>query len=229
MPPVDDKKNAEITKRYLELPEDVQNALFAKETSDSILAVGKKYTLSIEKIGELADETGLVMLGITPPSEYIKNLVQRIGVDQEKARAIAEDINQKVFSPVRESLKKIHKLQPETAKPTLPVRLKPQAPSNLPVEQPTVRTLETDLQKASAPPKKDELPSIFVKKMPVVESPLPTTPSPYPDASVGAGEGEGAKEERLKTDLEKALNGEPKGVNTGGGLKTVDPYKEPAD
>src|SRR3989344_1901753 len=103
-----DKKEQEIIKRYMDIPEDVKKALFATTTSDAIFEVGKKHGLAIDKMGELSDETGLVMLGMTKPSEYIKNLEKRLGVEAIKAKEIAEDINQKVFSPIRESLKRIH-------------------------------------------------------------------------------------------------------------------------
>src|SRR3989344_4653764 len=191
-------KKEEIMQRYLELPEDVQNALFAKETSDAIVEIGKKHGLTIDKVGELADETGLVMLGIVPPAAFIKNLVRRLGVEQEKARAIAEDTNQKVFSPVRESLKKIHGIQPETVKPPTPpiaptifTETKPttqsevkipiqkmapppiKAPESKPPENlpPEIRTMESDRKKI--PADQAELPSIFVRKIPRMEMASP--------------------------------------------------------
>ena len=47
------QKEKEITDRYLNLPEDVQKALFATTTSDAIFEVGKKHGLAIDKMGEL--------------------------------------------------------------------------------------------------------------------------------------------------------------------------------
>lgn len=105
---IDNKKIEKISEKYLDLPQDVQEALFSTTTSSAIFEVGKKYGLAIDKMGELADETGLVMLGLTKPSEYIKNLERRLELPAIKAKEVAEDINQKVFSPIRESLKKIH-------------------------------------------------------------------------------------------------------------------------
>ena len=64
----------------------------------------------LDKVGILGDETTLIMLGITPTADFIKNLSERLGVDKEKAKAIAEDINQKVFQQVRASLRKVHGL-----------------------------------------------------------------------------------------------------------------------
>ena len=113
----DPKKLEKITEKYLDLPEDVQKAMFSSTTSDAIFEIGKKYDLIIDKMGELADETGLVMLGITKPNEFIRNLENRLGVPAKKAKEIAEDINQKVFSPIRESLKKIHGISPAPVTP----------------------------------------------------------------------------------------------------------------
>ena len=122
---IDNKKMEEISKRFLDLPEDLQKALFSAQTSDAIFEVGKKHGLAVDKMGELADETGLVMLGMTKPSEYIKNLASRLALEPEKAKAIAEDINQKVFSTIRESLKKIHGIIPHPQREFPPLKVSP--------------------------------------------------------------------------------------------------------
>ncbi|MEK7502843.1 MAG: hypothetical protein AAB556_00165 [Patescibacteria group bacterium] len=145
----DNKKRQEILDRYLNLPEDLQKALFSPQNSEAIFEIGKKHGLAVDKMGELADETGLVMLGMTKPSEYIKNLSQRLGVEPEKAKAVAEDINQKVFAPIRESLKKIHGISP-TAEPVKPSpkelpplpQKSPAPPTTLPVEQKVEKILK---------------------------------------------------------------------------------------
>ena len=139
---IDNKKMEEISKRFLDLPEDIQKALFSADTSDAIFEVGKKQGIGVDKMGELADETGLVMLGMTKPSEYIKNLAQRLSVEPEKAKAVAEDINQKVFATIRESLKKIHGITPTPTPPLVtpisPVRPLPPLPQKLPTPPPTL-------------------------------------------------------------------------------------------
>src|SRR3989344_6311716 len=145
---IDNKKMEEISKRFLDLPEDIQKALFSADTSDAIFEVGKKHGLAVDKMGELADETGLVMLGMTKPSEYIKNLSQRLAVEPEKAKAVAEDINQKVFAPIRESLKKIHGIIPTTESPDS-TRGKPTKPETVPIPK---RELPPITPKPQIPP-----------------------------------------------------------------------------
>src|SRR3989344_1939705 len=88
---MNNKKMDEVIGRYEGLPEDLQKALFSAQTSDAIFEVGKKHGLAVDKMGELADETGLVMLGMTKPSDYIRNLASRLAVEPEKAKAVAED------------------------------------------------------------------------------------------------------------------------------------------
>ncbi len=104
---------------YLKLPEDLKDAIFNVDSAEIIQAIGKKYNLPIDKTGELADETGLVLLGLTHPDNYIFNLAQRLNTDKETAGKIAEEINNQIFAKVRESLKKIHGAisapQPEVA------------------------------------------------------------------------------------------------------------------
>ena len=190
--------------RYKDLPEDIQQALFSSTTSDAILVIGKKNGLAIDKIGELVDETGLMMLGITSPSDYVKNLVSRLSVPQEKARAIAEEINQKVFQPVRESLKKIHVVGEQP--PTPPTTPKP--PPSPPYE---------------GGDKGEVIPPIFVKKIPLPSEALakegrtdilPAKKEPMPQNSLAA-----------KTELEKALGAENLKPQTQP-YKGPDPYRE---
>lgn len=99
--------------RYEKLPSDLREAIFSEENADKIQEISKKYSLYVDKMGELAEESGLVMLGFTHPKDFIKNLSERLGVDAEKAKEIAKDVNEQIFGPVRESLKKLHKISEE--------------------------------------------------------------------------------------------------------------------
>ena len=101
----------QIAQMYDNLPEDLKDSIFSVDTTSVINEIGRKYGLAIDKIGDLANETGMVMLGVTHPNEFIGNLADRLEVDKEKARAIAGEINEQVFKKVRESLRKIHNMR----------------------------------------------------------------------------------------------------------------------
>ncbi|KKS95533.1 hypothetical protein A3B05_00515 [Candidatus Giovannonibacteria bacterium RIFCSPLOWO2_01_FULL_43_160] len=243
----------DILERVSELPDDLRKALFARSTTDTIQVVGKNAGLSIDKIGELADETGRVMLGITSPSDYVKNLVSRLSVNQEKAKAIAEEINQKVFQPVRESLKKIHGIETPPPAPPLSmggerveispplqggvrggkeIEIKPQ-PKPLPkredieTQKPKTEEAKTAFQ-APRSTFQEVIPPIFVKKMPTPIASQLGGQAP-PDILPAPKESLPQNFLAAKTELEKALSSQPARNATqgvAGGYKDKDPYRE---
>mgnify|MGYP001617430965 CR=1 FL=1 len=103
----------QIAQMYDNLPEDLKDAIFGLEMNEIVERIGRENQLNIEQIGELANETGMVMLGVTHPNEFIANLAERLEADKEKARIIAQEINEQIFKPVRESLRKIHNMREE--------------------------------------------------------------------------------------------------------------------
>lgn len=107
---------------YYQLPQDLQDSMFAGETSDSVWSVTKeKYNLSDENVSAVARIIGLVFLGELPIQNFISELASVLNIGKEKAGAIAHDINQIIFQPVRESLIKVHGIEEsEIKKPILP-------------------------------------------------------------------------------------------------------------
>ncbi|KKS34343.1 MAG: hypothetical protein UV22_C0011G0020 [Parcubacteria group bacterium GW2011_GWA2_42_35] len=155
----------ELRERYLKLPKQLQDALFSVDSAEAIRQIGEKHKLMIDKIGLLADETGYVMLGLTHPKDFISRIVERLGVDQKTSRELAEEINEKIFSPVREHLKKLHGLGEEIEKPE--------------IEKPKSENLTEDLTKE----KEETLKAIENEVPPIlrgVAKPEPPMPIPPP-------------------------------------------------
>lgn len=126
----------EFESRFKTLPEDIQKALTAVASVDTIFAIGKKHGLMVDQIGKMADEIWKVMLGLANPRDFIRNLAGLLGIESEKASAIANDVNAQMFQTVRESLRKIYDqippaVQENITPPTkmLPASLSPSAPS----------------------------------------------------------------------------------------------------
>lgn len=115
----------DLNKKIKSLPKDLRDAFFSEEVSETILEIGKKFGLRIDKVGEFGDETSSVMIGLTPPKDYIKNLAARLEMDPIKIREIAEEVNKKVFQPVRESLKRLHGLAEEKKEPPVVSKVEP--------------------------------------------------------------------------------------------------------
>lgn len=98
----------QLQEKYKSLPEDLKDAIWSAESAATIQSIGKKYGLNVEQTGKLASETGLVLLGLTHPKNYIKILSATITVDMDTARKIAEEVNNGIFSKIKEYLKKLH-------------------------------------------------------------------------------------------------------------------------
>lgn len=98
----------ELRKKYQHLPPDLQEALFAVETADSITKIGTKFNLNPEQITKMAHCIGWVMYGVLPPKEFSKTLETELKFKPEIAKKIAEDIDREMFSHLRISLSKIY-------------------------------------------------------------------------------------------------------------------------
>ena len=75
----------QIAQMYDNLPEDLKDVIFGLEMNEIVERIGRENQLNIEQIGDLANETGMVMLGVTHPNEFIANLAERLEVDKRKS------------------------------------------------------------------------------------------------------------------------------------------------
>ena len=87
----------QIREIYIKLPQDLKDAILGVDSTDIMRKIGEKHKLAIDKIGKMVGEAGYVMLGVTHPNEFIANLAERLEVDKEKARIIAQEINEQIF------------------------------------------------------------------------------------------------------------------------------------
>ena len=99
--------NEQIYSIFKSLPLEIKEVITSVEYTDGVRAIGKKYKLMIDRVGDLSEETWFVLMGITPSKNFTKNIQKRLGISEDVAVNIAKDINEKIFSAVRESLKKI--------------------------------------------------------------------------------------------------------------------------
>ena len=116
-----------IKERYLkffQLPQKLRQAIPAVETADKIREAAEKNNLNKEQLWNFSYLVGMVLLGETNITAFVKEIQEKCELDEESARQVARDINQAVFLPVKEELKKIHKREQwpregeeETARP----------------------------------------------------------------------------------------------------------------
>lgn len=100
--------------RFQHSPAEVQKAIANSDTETKITAIGQRHGLHVDQVGELADETGLVMLGLTHPDQFIPHLKSRLNLDENKAGAVAQDVNVEILSAIRESIKQLAAQPAET-------------------------------------------------------------------------------------------------------------------
>src|SRR3989344_5936975 len=110
--------NEELWTAFDKIPKDVQQIILSDDAIQTIESIGRDYKLPPDKVWALKDEAGLVLLGVTHPKDFISNLSEKLGVDKEIAKKIAEDVNQQIFQKVLMSLRKIHNITDE-ARPSL--------------------------------------------------------------------------------------------------------------
>ena len=110
----------QIDRMFEKIPDDIQRALDSKETIDCLVEIQKKYNLPEEKVKELSAEIGMLLLGASSPQHFIPNVEKTMGIPREMAKAITVEVNEKIFRPVKESLKELHLLEKkkEEAKPS---------------------------------------------------------------------------------------------------------------
>lgn len=190
----------EIEDHYRRLPETLRDQLMSVENAERIFESGKKFGLTVEQIGYLAEESGFVVLGLTHPKDFVRHISERMGIDIEKSKAIAREINHQVFFPLREMLKNAHQFeltqeQIQQPPPPLPSSSRPDirppsTPLPMPPPAPTPAPLKPSLSPPILPSKPPVLPPIPPQSvMPAPLAPLPSStlqeqkpsiPRPFP-------------------------------------------------
>ena len=97
----------EIDAQIERLPDEIIEILTNPEIEKTLNAIREKHGLPIPVTNSLDDEMRNVMLGFTHPNDFIGK-IKALGIDEEKARAIAHDINEQIFMEIREELKDLY-------------------------------------------------------------------------------------------------------------------------
>ncbi|MEK9195344.1 MAG: hypothetical protein AAB975_03130, partial [Patescibacteria group bacterium] len=175
--------------RFARLPEPLKDEMMSVENSERIFEAGKKFGLTIEQIGFLAEEAGYVVLGLTHPNDFVGRLKDHLRVDEEKAKTIAQQINHQVFFPLREILKTTHQFeltqeQIQASPPPIPAipHAQPIIPKTPPTPQSDIRPIGRPtpvISVPSVPPAKNP-PQMPTPPAPIVKPPVIPTPASQP-------------------------------------------------
>ena len=105
---------------YQKVPQKIQEITDSFETSDTLAQIAIDHSVDNEGLAnrELGRLTGQVLVGMLPPKNFVPALVEKLNIPKEKAQEIAKEINQKIFSQVKDLLIEIHGLK-KTQKPAI--------------------------------------------------------------------------------------------------------------
>ncbi len=108
----------EIQAQFEKLPKEVQTAITSTEINDKIEALAKKHNLLIDQTGELVDEIGLTMMGLSKSADFVDHIITRCSINRKNAEDIATDINREIFDSIRQHMRQIEeKVEREEIKP----------------------------------------------------------------------------------------------------------------
>ncbi len=96
-----------LRNQFNKLPKDIQDAILSVDLRSKMELITRKNNLHIDQAGDLENEVVFVMLGLEHPGNLVSNIAKDIEVSEEKAEAIAGDLNREIFLKIRESLKKV--------------------------------------------------------------------------------------------------------------------------
>ncbi|MFC1700949.1 hypothetical protein ACFLZ0_02330 [Patescibacteria group bacterium] len=96
--------------KLLSLPKGLQETMFAVGTADIIWQIAKDNNLTSEQLWKFSYIVGMVLLGETHITEFIKSIQEKCKLSFEESRNVARQINKELFLPIKEDLKIVHKI-----------------------------------------------------------------------------------------------------------------------
>ncbi len=97
-------------KLYEKLPQELKDALFAEETGENIHNTCERNKVE-ERLGEIVDYVGQVLVGVLPPEEFQETLEKELKLEKDIAKKVAQEINRFIFYPVKPVLEELYKIE----------------------------------------------------------------------------------------------------------------------
>jgi len=93
-----------IQEEVLKLPKENQDVINAFDWVKITEEIGKKFLLSESEINNLQVETLLILIGLEDPDLYALNIENEVGTSKDEAKKITEEVRQKIFTPINDTL-----------------------------------------------------------------------------------------------------------------------------
>ncbi len=92
-----DKLKQIVAREVAKLPKEAQNAINSSDWGNTSEEIGKKYLFSEEEINDLQTITLTVLIGLGDFESMARDIESEIGTDQNEARKIAEEVEQRIL------------------------------------------------------------------------------------------------------------------------------------
>jgi hypothetical protein len=106
-----------IDEQFAKLPTPMQMAIKAVPWKQRVSQIATVHSLPANQLESLEQETMLILYGFEKPEGYIDNLMQEMGIDENLATTIAEEVNEKIFKTISQ---KTEELEGQNTIPTQP-------------------------------------------------------------------------------------------------------------
>jgi hypothetical protein len=105
----------QIEDAFAKAPPEVQQALQSEEIGVRFARIAGAFEFSDEQFSEFVDETGLLLLKLTPFVEYERNLATRLSLQPEQARGLVERTGVDILASFKEfanAMPRVHNAPP---------------------------------------------------------------------------------------------------------------------
>lgn len=92
--------------RFLQLPKALQSAITSADVEKKLRGLSETHKLHLDQWQKLENEVMLALLGFQPVENLEANIKNEVGIAEEEAKALAVDIADTIFEPIREELEK---------------------------------------------------------------------------------------------------------------------------
>ncbi|OGG47678.1 hypothetical protein A2671_01600 [Candidatus Kaiserbacteria bacterium RIFCSPHIGHO2_01_FULL_49_13] len=139
---------AQLRVQLVKIPQDIRDLIGSDELGQKFDAIGKKHQLHVDQLGILGDEMNITLVGLSPAEKFASVISKELSIPMSKAEEITRDMNEQIFQPIRDSLKKIY----PASGTTVSSEQKNQTPSSSahPAREDILREIET-ISRPTAP------------------------------------------------------------------------------
>lgn len=103
--------------------ENIEKLIDSGIVFDEIVKIGEKYNLHIDQVGDLSLSTRQLALGTEKKEDFLKNIMERLEIEEELAQKLTDEINQNIFLRIRQLLQRAEVTKESVDTPETPEQI----------------------------------------------------------------------------------------------------------